>query len=273
MKSPTRPLVDLPVGGPDQPEGDLAAERAAWEREREMLLELLAHQQRVAQAGLVTAGLSHDIKNHVHVLMGVAGLALKSSDPQRWRSALDLIEQQCHDLSDTATAFLHFVRRGEDDPETSFETAVVVEQTGRLVETLAKSRCVQLTWSVVESGLVRGHSRLAIQAIVNLVSNAIRACSKSRGAVEISASVPLAGICRISVADDGPGIPEPIRAELFRPFVGASGPEGGHGLGLFIVRQTVRKLGGSIKVRTSPQGTTFHIDLPAHTPGPDDDPA
>ena len=42
--------------------------------------------------------------------------------------------------------------------------------------------------------------------------------------------------------------------------------ENGHGLGLFLVRRAVVKLGGSIRVQTSPEGTTFHIDLPIVEP-------
>jgi signal transduction histidine kinase len=65
----------------------------------------------------------------------------------------------------------------------------------------------------------------------------------------------------MSVADDGPGLPEAVRASLFQPFV-TSGKKGGTGLGLAITRDLVRAQGGEIGlVRTTPQGTQFRLAL------------
>jgi signal transduction histidine kinase len=198
----------------------------------------------------------------VQVLVGVAHLALKSPDPRRWKSALDLIRMQCEDLAETTQAFLAFVNRRGAEEVGSFRIADDVAQCVRLVEPLAKNRGVMLERRVEEDGAVSGERRMAVQAVVNLASNAVVACAASRGTVTITASRPAPCVCRLTVSDTGPGIPEPIRARLFRPFVTTGAATGGNGLGLFIVRQAVRDLGGSIKVRTSPEGTTIHLDLP-----------
>ena len=121
---------------------------------------------------------------------------------------------------------------------------------------------MKLEHSVEGDGGVLGDSRLLVQALVNLASNAIRACAETKGRVRIEASSPTDGFCRFEVIDDGPGIPEAMRGRLFRPFSTGSAASGGNGLGLFIVRQSVRRLGGTIRVRTSPSGTTFVVDLP-----------
>nr|MDJ0974683.1 ATP-binding protein [Planctomycetota bacterium] len=68
---------------------------------------------------------------------------------------------------------------------------------------------------------------------------------------------------RIEVEDNGPGIPGHLRRRIFRPFVTGDAKDGGRGVGLFIVRQAVRRLGGSIRVESGPKGTRFGIDLPA----------
>ncbi len=105
---------------------------------------------------------------------------------------------------------------------------------------------------------------MAIQAIVNLATNAIQACADQKGGeISITASRPRPEICRFTVADTGPGVPESVRARLFRPLVGTHGASGGTGLGLFIVRQAVLDLGGKITVKTSPVGSIFRLDLPA----------
>ncbi len=244
------------------------AERAEWDEERQRLQEMLAHQQRVAQAGLVTAGLSHDIRNHIQTMLGNAELALDSRDPEHMTLALRLIVTTCRDVRDTAQSFLSFTSRQTAVRETSFRLGDVVASCRRLTAPLAGRDGVTLNVEIEDDGAVVGEQQLAIQAIVNLVSNAVRACSGGGkdidgGTVTIRATRPRSTTCRIEVADDGPGIPEDIRGSLFRPFVSGERSRGGAGLGLFVTRQAVRELGGTILLRTSDEGTIFRIDLPA----------
>lgn len=234
-----------------------------WADERERLLEMLAQQQRVAQAGLVTAGMAHDVHNHLQVLTGSACLALMSDRPEDWRDALRDVQEQCREIAETTRAFLSFVRRRDAVGETSFVASDAVEQARRLASPLAKKHGVRLEPAVRGDAVVAGESRLLVQALVNLISNAVRACAGNRGRITVEAWCPAPGTCRFEVTDDGPGIPESVRGRLFRPFATGHAESGGNGLGLFIVRQTVRRLGGTIRVRTSPSGTTFVVDVPA----------
>jgi signal transduction histidine kinase len=66
----------------------------------------------------------------------------------------------------------------------------------------------------------------------------------------------------IVVADNGPGIPESIRGDLFQPFVSA-GKEKGIGLGLTVVQKIMQNHGGEVRVeRTGPEGTVFKLVFP-----------
>lgn len=257
---PVLELLDAAGGSP--PAGEDSGRRVAWEIEREHLLELLAHQQRVAQAGLVTAGLTHDINNHVQMISGAAFLALDGSDPNEWRDALERIQEQCRAVTDMTRAFMSFIRRQDTACAGTFAVSDVVAQTARLVRPLAKRRRVELTNLASCDAEVRGETRLAIQAVVNLATNAIEACGDADGRVAITARMAPIGYARIEVSDTGPGIPVKIRRQIFRPFATERRADRGTGLGLFIVRQIVRKLDGSIRVRTSSEGTTIQIDLP-----------
>jgi two-component system NtrC family sensor kinase len=97
------------------------------------------------------------------------------------------------------------------------------------------------------------------QALYNLIINALQAVSFA-GSITISAeSVNDAIIIRVQ--DDGPGIPEEIRAGIFDPFT--SGRPGGTGLGLSIVRRIIQAHQGTITLESSNQ-TTFRIRLPQH---------
>jgi two-component system C4-dicarboxylate transport sensor histidine kinase DctB len=239
------------------------------EHDREMLLELLAQQQRVAQVGLITSGLTHDIANHLQVISGRVYLALQHDDPHEWREALEKVQELCAAMTETTRAFLGFVRRRKTTWQESFQLSSVIEEGFRLTRRLAEQECVSLETASDGAALVRGEPGLAVQAIVNLVSNAIKACAPSHGQVSIRASCPSDTVARIEVSDNGPGIPEDVRRRLFRPFATSRGDGGGNGLGLFIVRQAVRKLGGQIKMTTSSEGTTFWLDLPRATPCPE----
>jgi two-component system NtrC family sensor kinase len=240
-----------------------ATSAAEWAAEREHLLELLAQQQRVAQAGLVTAGMAHDVNNHLQQISGAAYLALTTDSPEEWRESLRRIQEQCSEAAETTRAFLSFVRRRDAAEIATFRAGEVLDQVRRLVLPLAKKHDVALGPSETCDAVIEGDAQLLVQALVNLASNAVRACADSQGTLTIEASCPADGFCRFEVHDTGPGIPEEIRGRLFRPFSTGHAASGGNGLGLFIVRHAVRRLGGTIRVHTSPAGTTFVLDLPA----------
>jgi signal transduction histidine kinase len=102
----------------------------------------------------------------------------------------------------------------------------------------------------------------------NLVDNAVK-YSLPDPRVEVTVAEPQRGRVRISVADNGPGIPESLRPQIFRRFV-RLGSElerstPGTGLGLFLVKALVRQMRGKVSVRgrVSPPGTVFEVELPA----------
>jgi two-component system nitrogen regulation sensor histidine kinase NtrY len=99
------------------------------------------------------------------------------------------------------------------------------------------------------------------RVLINLIDNAIEAMHRSGTiCIETARDLPN-GFARITVADDGPGIPESEREKLFLPYYSTKGR--GSGLGLAIVRRIVAEHGGSIDVTDNvPRGTRFTIELP-----------
>ena len=117
------------------------------------------------------------------------------------------------------------------------------------------------------------------QLVLNLGSNAAEAIGAAPGRIAVrlerlpAASVP-AGLApipyaRLSVEDDGPGIPPEIVGRVFEPFFTTKPPGRGTGLGLAIVQRIVRDHCGRIELRSAPgAGTSVTIFLPlAHGPG------
>jgi signal transduction histidine kinase len=105
---------------------------------------------------------------------------------------------------------------------------------------------------------VRADRDLLYRVFVNLGRNAFEA-----GATTVTARArPSGSHLLIEVADDGPGVPQEVADQIFRPFT-RGGRAGGAGLGLAIARDLVRIHGGDIALaETSATGTTFRFTLP-----------
>ena len=119
---------------------------------------------------------------------------------------------------------------------------------------------------------VRGDADRLIQVVVNLLSNAVK-FSPAGSAVRVSVQ-PETRIARLSVSDDGPGIPDEFRARIFSKFAQADSSDtrakGGTGLGLAIAREIAERHGGRLWFESAPgEGATFHLDLPLELDQPE----
>lgn len=124
---------------------------------------------------------------------------------------------------------------------------------------------VNLTLSEGEPVAIRGDADRLIQVVTNLLSNALK-FSPRGGEVRITVD-PETRIARLSVVDEGPGIPDAFRARIFSKFAQADGSDtrakGGTGLGLAIAREIAERHGGRLWFESAEgHGATFHLDLP-----------
>ena len=124
---------------------------------------------------------------------------------------------------------------------------------------------VALTLSDGEPVSIRGDADRLIQVVTNLLSNALK-FSPRGGEVRVAVD-PETRLARLSVVDDGPGIPDAFRARIFSKFAQADGSDtrakGGTGLGLAIAREIAERHGGRLWFESAEgHGATFHLDLP-----------
>ncbi|MCJ7800715.1 MAG: HAMP domain-containing histidine kinase [Polaromonas sp.] len=103
------------------------------------------------------------------------------------------------------------------------------------------------------------------QVLVNLISNAIK-FAPAGSTITLNAFTQADGRARITVTDQGSGVPEDFQPRLFERFAQAktetTRPHGGSGLGLSIVKSMTEAMGGSVACMSQPGCTEFTVDLP-----------
>lgn len=138
---------------------------------------------------------------------------------------------------------------------------------GELVKSVCNSYKPVFPEIEIQASLGSGHHMLLCdpsqmrQVLANLINNAVQA-SKKGGRVVVDVTTQQ-GFCRLSVADEGVGIPASQREQVFLPYYSRS-PKG-TGLGLAIVKRIVEDHGGTVGIAANePRGTRFMISLPHH---------
>jgi signal transduction histidine kinase len=143
----------------------------------------------------------------------------------------------------------------------------VVERSMELCQYQVASGRVQLQMTLEpELPRVLGVSNQLETALINLVVNAVHAMGEKGGTLGV-ATRRRGDDVEVSVSDEGPGIPEKVRASIFESFF-TTKPEGkGTGLGLSTVLMVIERHNGHIDFDTEEgRGTTFRVTLP---PAPD----
>jgi PAS domain S-box-containing protein len=209
---------------------------------------------------------SHEIRGPVTSLhLAVQMLRRGSVPPDAQPTTLALIEREDRRLNRFVDELLELsrIRSGifQFDLEDVDLAEVVTEVTNRLQPEFARAGSL-LTVEIEQA--VRGEwdrSRLD-QLVTNLLSNAAKFGLGKPIRVGVSSDD---GNARLTVRDEGIGIPQEARERIFRPFERGVPARhyGGLGLGLYIVKNIVEGLGGSVRVDSTPgAGSTFTVELP-----------
>jgi two-component system sensor histidine kinase HydH len=233
------------------------------------LTELAALQKQIhvkenlAALGELSAGIAHEFKNALATISGYAQMIRSEVKPgTELREHSEKILDQTRALTHVVTEFLKFARP-LDLADEQVTLRPMIERV--LAEVAEAVPGVPITCEG-EFGNVSGDDALLRQAILNLARNAAEAAADNPGAArviirgEIEQSGTVQGQ-RISIADNGPGIPADAMSKIFVPFYTTKA--NGTGLGLAVVQKIVVQHGGTIEVRNQPQGgAEFIVWLP-----------
>lgn len=238
------------------------------EAERVELDARIRHAQALAVVGQVAGSFAHEIGSPLNTILGWARLsAADESLSEETRSQFETIAAQSERITRIVQRMLSVARPSAEQRGSVHLADVVREVTAFLAADL-RIRHIDLRVLVAERlppiVAVRDH---LLQVVMNLCVNAIQA-QPSGGALRITLALDEAEMkeetrIRLEVADAGPGIPEADRARIFELFFSTKSKGVGTGLGLPIVSDIVRDLGGKIEVATAPEGgALFRVLLP-----------
>ena len=216
------------------------------------LEEQLRLKETLAQLGELTAGIAHEFRNGLATIHRYSRLIDPQALPAQYRPYVEGIRQETEALGKVVTNFLNFAR-----PElVSFVHVGLGPLARRAAEDLQRELPSGASLDTTgEFGEIQGDEVLLRQVFSNLVRNAAEACEGAGilPAIVIEGDVDRShGTCRVSVNDNGPGIPEQARERVFRPFFTTRSQ--GTGLGLAIVQKIVVTHNGRVVLATSPAG-------------------
>jgi two-component system, NtrC family, nitrogen regulation sensor histidine kinase GlnL len=237
----------------------------------------LTHRNAARSVTAMAAMLAHEVKNPLSGIRGAAQLLEQDADP----AGRELTQLICDEtdrivaLVDRMEAFSDYVPISRDE----INIHEVLDRVRKIAQS-GFARHVRINEDYDPSlPPVHGDRDLLLQVFLNLVKNAAEAAPGTGGEIVLTSAyrhglrlaAPGGGGDRrhlplmVSVADNGSGIPDNLKAYLFDPFVTTK--RNGTGLGLALVAKVIGDHGGVIEFDSQPRRTVFRVFLPVVTPG------
>jgi|GEM_PF-5363647 len=239
------------------------------ERTRAQLLQV----ERLATLGTLAAGVGHELRNISTVLNSLRTAFTEWAHNGVAPDAEMLAELgwACEHVATHGHHLMNLGRPGQTKVE-RVDLRELVSGSMSMLRTAGILRHVKVTFQGPELPVWTQVSRTRVeQVLLNLLSNAADAVESVRGRpAEVRVYVSEdgdTGVARCRVEDTGVGMPEHVLASIFEPWFTTKPPGRGTGLGLPVVRNLLRELGGELTVESQPgEGSVFTFRLPLAPP-------
>jgi signal transduction histidine kinase len=238
------------------------AERELASMQRQ-LASLLAQRNRLAQLGMAVSKINHDLRNMLANAQLISDRLVDIPDPTVQRfvpkliASLDRAIQFCN-------SSLQFGGVSEAAPRRELIPLKPLVEEVADSQGLPREGSVAFVADIEPSLLIDADHEHLFRALSNLIRNAAQAIEsidgKTDGEVRVSAHREGRRVI-IEVMDNGAGVPQKARENLFKAFQGST-KKGGTGLGLVIAAELVQAHGGTLTLVDSRKGARFRIELP-----------
>ncbi|MCR9077501.1 MAG: HAMP domain-containing histidine kinase [Hyphomonadaceae bacterium] len=216
-------------------------------------------QERLAQLGEAVAKINHDLRNSLATAQLVSDSLSRSEDP-RVAKSLPRLERALERAINLASDTLKYGRSSVPDSNIQNVRLFDIAEEAA-AEALAAYGDVTFNNEVDLQANAKADPDHLHRICANLIRNAAEAMD-GKGAISIGYDG-----AALSVADNGPGLPEQARTNLFKAFAGSTRRDG-TGLGLALSRDLARAMGGDLELgETGESGTRFVIFLPTEAQG------
>ena len=231
--------------------------------ERKQAQEQLQHSQLLASLGEMTAGIAHEVNNPLGSILLYSELLMSSDVPSQTRKSLKVIHDEAKRAAKIMTDLLTYGQRMRPQMRR-------LNLHGILKKVLAMRRYQERVQNITTSTnlpngplYVKGDSCQLMQVFINLMLNAEEVLRESNGGNILVTTQVDGEWVKISIADDGIGIPQENLNQVFHPFSTTKRVGEGTGLGLSICYGIVTGHNGLIYAENNEMGgATFTVELP-----------
>ncbi len=229
--------------------------------------------QRLKMAALrnLARGVHHEVRNPLHALSLFAGATLEEIQSQRWDNLLpeDLIRQihsrleamlsEIARIRDSLGRFAQFARPDKQEVPFALRLDEEIHKFLALMKDGHKLDDIRVNAQILESCKVLATPGILQTALFNLFNNAMEAM-KGHGEIDLAIASETDGFVKISMRDNGPGIPPEILPHIFDEYFTTKSDSEAAGIGLSMLRHQIEKVGGRVEAFSVPgQGAEFII--------------
>lgn len=207
---------------------------------------------------------SHDLRSPLTSVLGLLSFMEEETTEAETLQHVHMIRSRIHRLDDFIKNILNYSRNNRTELEIQMVTVekIILETVSSLAD-IKQAKNIEFKINCAEQ-VQFCSDLLSFKTIVeNIISNAIKFAAKSRTKpyIRIKAKTDAKKLSLV-IEDNGIGIPQKHQEKIFDMFFRASADTEGSGIGLYIVREIVEKLGGTITVKSEEnKKTTFTITL------------
>jgi two-component system NtrC family sensor kinase len=231
--------------------------------------------EKMADVGQLAAGIAHDLRNPLTIVIGSVKALLEEGQTQLFRPDLQRIERAA-ELCQTITSNVLELTRAEQFDGKTCDIREAVMTAVEILTPLLRANGINIKEDASKEALPVMANPIHLKRIfLNLISNACAAMVKG-GVLRIRiektepASERTTPNVRVFIEDTGPGFTAETLARLFKPFNTTKAPGEGTGLGLYLCREFAMKYNGRLEAENKPdKGARFIISFPLYLPQPD----